>query len=73
LARQGRYATVADNLQVKETKLGGDLADDRFIICFNPEAAERDRSVRERLVAVLTERSPAPTSSAPRNAPNCAK
>ncbi|MFG2045617.1 IS1634 family transposase [Dactylosporangium sp. NPDC048998] len=56
LARQGRYATVADNLQVKEVKLGGDLADDRFVICCNPEAAQRDRSVRERLVALLTER-----------------
>ncbi|MFG2044520.1 IS1634 family transposase [Dactylosporangium sp. NPDC048998] len=55
LSRQGRYATVADNLQVKEVKLG-DLADDRFVICFNPDAAERDRSVRERLVAQLTER-----------------
>jgi hypothetical protein len=54
LARQGRYATVADNLQVKEVKLG-DLADDRFIICFNPEAAERDKTVRARLVQRLTE------------------
>jgi hypothetical protein len=30
LARQGRYATVADNLQVKEVNID---ADDRFIIC----------------------------------------
>jgi hypothetical protein len=51
-ARQGRYATIADNLQVKEVKLG-DLADDRFIICFNPEAAERDQAVRARLLQRL--------------------
>jgi hypothetical protein len=51
LARQGRYATVADNLQVKEVNIG---ADDRFIICFNPEAADRDKTVRERLLAQLT-------------------
>jgi hypothetical protein len=51
LARQGRYATVADNLQVKEVNIG---ADDRFVICFNPEAAERDAAVRERLIAQLT-------------------
>ncbi|WP_200214324.1 IS1634 family transposase [Micromonospora coerulea] len=51
LARQGRYATVADNLQVKEVNIG---ADDRFVICFNPEAAERDTAVRERLIAQLT-------------------
>ncbi|WP_213453265.1 IS1634 family transposase [Rhizomonospora bruguierae] len=51
LARQGRYATVADNLQVKEVNIG---ADDRFVICFNPEAAQRDAAVRERLIAQLT-------------------
>jgi transposase len=53
LTRQGRYATVADNLQVKEVNIG---ADDRFVICFNPEAADRDAAVRERLVAQLSEK-----------------
>jgi hypothetical protein len=51
LSRQGRYAVVADNLQVKEVKL--DDADDRFVICYNPDTAERDRIVREQLVAKL--------------------
>ena len=51
LARQGRYATVAGNLQVKEVNIG---ADDRFVICFNPDAADRDATVRARLVAQLT-------------------
>jgi hypothetical protein len=51
LSRQGRYATVAENLQVKEVKLD-DVAD-RFIICFNPEQALRDQQVREDLVARL--------------------
>jgi transposase len=53
LSRQGRYAQIADNLQVKEVKL--DDAEDRFIICYNPETAERDQLVRERLVAQLEE------------------
>jgi hypothetical protein len=53
LARQGRYAQVADNLQVKEVRL--DDAEDRFIICYNPDTAERDRRMRERLVAQLAE------------------
>jgi transposase len=53
LARQGRYATVADNLQVKEVNID---ADDRFVICFNPEAADRDAAVRARLVAALTDK-----------------
>jgi hypothetical protein len=55
LARQGRYKTVAGNLQVKEVKLDKDLADDRFVICFNPEAAERDATIRQRMLAQLDE------------------
>ncbi len=52
LSRQGRYATVADNLQVKEVNIG---AGDRFVICFNPDAAERDAAVRQRLIAQLSD------------------
>jgi hypothetical protein len=52
LARQGRYACVTDNLQVKEVNID---TDDRFVICYNPEAAERDATVRERLIAQLTD------------------
>lgn len=46
------YATVAANLRVKEVKLGDG---ERFVICHNPEAAERDRKIRDRLVAQLTQ------------------
>ena len=53
LSRQGRYKLVAENLQVKEVTL--DDAEDRFVVCYNPEAAQRDRLVRERLVAQLEE------------------
>ncbi len=51
LSRQGRYATVADNMQVKEVK----LADfpDRFVLCFNPDQAARDAAVRDQLIAQL--------------------
>ena len=56
LARQGRYHTVAGNLRVKEVwvppKENGVRAE-RFVICHNPEAAERDAAVRERLVRYL--------------------
>jgi hypothetical protein len=54
LSRQGRYATVADNLQVKEVKV--EDAGDRFVICFNPEQAIRDHATRTDLVARLTEK-----------------
>jgi hypothetical protein len=52
LSRPGRYATVAANLRVKEVKLGDG---ERFVICHNPEAADRDARIRGRLVAQLTE------------------
>jgi hypothetical protein len=55
LSRQGRYRNVADNLQVKEVRLHADLADDRFVICFNPDAAVRDAAIRDRMVALLEE------------------
>jgi hypothetical protein len=52
LARPGRYATIADNLRVKEVNLGDG---ERFVICHNPEAADRDAKIRTRLVAQLGE------------------
>jgi hypothetical protein len=55
LSRQGRYRNVADNLQVKEVRLHSDLADDRFVICFNPDAQVRDAAVRAKMVAILEE------------------
>ena len=51
LSRQGRYKEVRDNLQVKEVRLGDD--GDRFVICFNPDQAERDAAIRARLAAQL--------------------
>ena len=56
LSRQGRYHTVADNLQVKEVVIDDATMRDRFVICRNPEAAERDRIVRDQLLETLTER-----------------
>jgi len=53
LSRQGRYQAVAGNLQVKEVRIGD--ADDRFIICYNPDAATRDAATRAGLIARLEE------------------
>jgi hypothetical protein len=55
LSRQGRYRTVRDNLQVKEVRLDTDLADDRFVICYNPAEAQRDADRRTRHVTALTD------------------
>jgi hypothetical protein len=52
LSRQGRYATVRHNMQVKEVNVD---TTDRMIICFNPAQAERDAAIRTELVARLEE------------------
>ncbi len=52
LSRQGRYQDVAQNPRVNEVRIA---EDERFVICFNPEAAQRDAKVRERLLAQLSE------------------
>jgi len=63
LARPGRYKTVAGNLRVKEVAVapGGHGDGDqgaraqRFVVCHNPEQAERDAAVRANLIAHLEE------------------
>ena len=50
LARPGRYQQVADNLQVKEVKIRDD---ERFIVCFNPDTAQRDAALRQVMVDKL--------------------
>jgi hypothetical protein len=52
LSRQGRYKDVAGNLKVKEVRISDE---ERFVICFNPEAAERDAAVRAKMMARLEE------------------
>jgi hypothetical protein len=49
LSRQGRYQQVKDNLRVKEVRL--DEQDVRFVICHNPEQAERDQLQRDDAIA----------------------
>jgi hypothetical protein len=52
LSRQGRYATVRHNMQVKEVSIG---TDDRFVLCYNPDQATRDAAIRAQLLAQLEE------------------
>jgi hypothetical protein len=53
LARPGRYASVAGSLAVKEVRVGEGAREQRFVLCHNPEGAERDQQVRANLVAYL--------------------
>lgn len=39
LSRQGRYTRIHQNLRVKEVRI---CDTERFVICHNPEAADRD-------------------------------
>jgi Transposase DDE domain len=53
LARPGRYRKVADNLQVKEVWVGAGERRRRYVICFNPEEALRQRRHREAVLELL--------------------
>ncbi|MDA8292465.1 MAG: hypothetical protein M0Z33_12420 [Actinomycetota bacterium] len=53
LARPGRYHRAAGNLEVKEVVVGDGERRQRFVVCFNPESAERDRQVRANLIEHL--------------------
>jgi hypothetical protein len=49
LARPGRYQQVADNLEVKEVRLG----EARYVVCRNPIEAKQDAADRAALLAKL--------------------
>jgi hypothetical protein len=52
LARAGRYQPVADNLEVKEVRVG----DRRDIICRNPQEAVQDAAAREAILEMLRQK-----------------
>jgi len=52
LGRAGRYHEVAENLRVKEVSVEGR----RYIVCHNPQEAERDAADREAIVKSLEDR-----------------
>src|SRR6266487_404970 len=52
LSRQGRYTEIAANMRIKEVRISDH---ERFVICFNPEAAGRDAHMRAQMVAQLEE------------------
>ena len=53
LTRPGRYKQVADNLQVKEVWVGDGERRKRYVLCLNPQEAERERARRQQLLAEL--------------------
>jgi len=49
LARAGRYQLVNERLQVKEVR----VAERRYVVCYNPEEAAKDRHDRDAILATL--------------------
>jgi hypothetical protein len=54
LTRPGRYRKVADNLEVKEVWVGDGERRKRYVLCFNPAEADRQRLHRAQVLAELT-------------------
>jgi len=53
LGHPGRYRRVADNLEVKEVWVGEGERRKRYVLCFNPAEAERQRLHRAEVLAEL--------------------
>ena len=54
LTRPGRYRKVADNLEVKEVWVGDGERRKRYVLCFNPAEADRQRAHRAQMLVELT-------------------
>ena len=53
VTRPGRYQKVAQNLEVKEVSVGDGERRRRYVVCYNPEEAERQRQHREQVLQEL--------------------
>jgi transposase len=51
--RPGRYQEVAENLRVKEVVVGDGERRRRYVVCFNPQEAVRQRKHREQVLKEL--------------------
>lgn len=53
LSKRGRYTVFKDNLQAKEVIVGDGECRKRYILCYNPKEAERQRKHRAGVVEFL--------------------
>lgn len=53
LSQPGRYTAIKDNLQAKEVIIGDGERRRRYILCYNPKEAERQRLHREEIVRLV--------------------
>jgi transposase len=55
LTKPGRYKVISENLHAKEVVVGDGERRRRYILCYNPREAERQRKHREQVVKELEE------------------
>ena len=55
LSQPGRYTEITDNLHAKEVIIGDGERRRRYILCYNPKEAERQRAHRDEIVRLLEE------------------
>ena len=53
ITRPGRYQKVADNLEVKAVTVGDGERRRRYVVCYNPEEAARQKKHREQILEEL--------------------
>jgi len=53
LSKRGRYTIIRDNLHAKEVIVGDGERRRRYILCYNPSEARRQKKHREEIVAFL--------------------
>jgi transposase len=53
LTRPGRYRRISDNLRAKEVVVGDGVRQRRYVLCYNPKEAKRERKHRDEVVAEL--------------------
>lgn len=55
LSRRGPFKVLRDNLQAKEVIVGDGERRRRYILCYNPKEAERQKKHREAVIKILEE------------------
>ena len=53
LSKRGRYQSIKDNLKAKEVIVGDGERRRRYILCYNPKEARRQKTHRENVVELL--------------------
>jgi transposase len=53
LTKRGRYTVIRDNLHAKEVIVGEGERRRRYILCYNPKEAKRQKTHREKIVSFL--------------------